>query len=132
MTSSDTPLRLPLLAAHLYYRALRIVPGLIRSWIADLVLGIRLAVGDRNTPWGRLALMTVGVGIGVLVLLASAALPNWAEAKDQRAAARDAVWAHPDLLPTAENLEDPDSFVRGSPELDISDLEDDQGGPDSA
>jgi E3 ubiquitin-protein ligase listerin len=35
VTSSDTPLRLPLLAAHLYYRALRIVPGLIRSWIAD-------------------------------------------------------------------------------------------------
>lgn len=35
MTSSDTPLRLPLLAAHLYYRALRIVPGLVRSWLAD-------------------------------------------------------------------------------------------------
>lgn len=35
MTSADTPLRLPLLAAHLYYRALRIVPGLIRSWLAD-------------------------------------------------------------------------------------------------
>lgn len=28
-------MRLPLLAAHLYYRALRIVPGLIRSWLAD-------------------------------------------------------------------------------------------------
>ncbi|GAA3358864.1 FtsX-like permease family protein [Saccharopolyspora gregorii] len=68
----------------------------IRSWIADLVLGIRLAVGDRNTPWGRLALMTVGVGIGVLVLLASAALPNWAEAKDQRAAARDLADAESD------------------------------------
>lgn len=35
MTYTDTPLRLPLLAAHLYYRALRIVPGLIRSWLAD-------------------------------------------------------------------------------------------------
>src|SRR5215471_6828262 len=45
---------------------------------------------------------------------------------------RDALWAHPDLLPTAEDLEDPDSFSRGSPELDISDLTDEQGGPDSS
>ncbi|HEY7143956.1 MAG TPA: zinc-dependent metalloprotease [Streptosporangiaceae bacterium] len=36
---------------------------------------------------------------------------------------RDAVWAHPDLLPTAEDLDDPDGFVRGHPELDISGLE---------
>jgi hypothetical protein len=36
---------------------------------------------------------------------------------------RDALWAHPDLLPTAEDLEDPDAFVRGSTDLDISDLE---------
>lgn len=35
VTSSETPLRLPLLAAHLYYRALRLVPGLIRGWLAD-------------------------------------------------------------------------------------------------
>ena len=57
----------------------------------------------------------------------------WAGLTDVRGVdGRDALWAHPDLLPTAENLEDPDSFVHGSPELDISDLEDDQGGPDSA
>ncbi|EKM56485.1 uncharacterized protein PHACADRAFT_92839 [Phanerochaete carnosa HHB-10118-sp] len=35
LTSSEIPLRLPLLAAHLYYRALRVVPGLVRSWLAD-------------------------------------------------------------------------------------------------
>jgi len=39
---------------------------------------------------------------------------------------RDALWAHPDLLPTAEDLEDPDAFVRGQDQLDISDLEDNQ------
>jgi putative hydrolase len=38
---------------------------------------------------------------------------------------RDALWAHPDLLPVADDLENPDAFVEGSPELDISDLEDD-------
>jgi len=45
-------------------------------------------------------------------------------------AARDSVWAHPDLLPTADDFDDPEGFVRGRPELDISDLGDpsnDQG-----
>ena len=37
---------------------------------------------------------------------------------------RDALWSHPDLLPASEDLENPDSFVHGQPELDISDLED--------
>jgi putative hydrolase len=37
-------------------------------------------------------------------------------------AGRDAVWAHPDLLPTAEDFDDPDAFVHGRPELDLSDL----------
>src|ERR1700761_3479428 len=36
---------------------------------------------------------------------------------------RDAVWAHPDLMPTAEDLDDPDGFVRGRPELDFSELD---------
>jgi len=36
---------------------------------------------------------------------------------------RDAVWEHPDLLPTAEDLDDPDGFVHGKhDELDISQL----------
>jgi putative hydrolase len=38
--------------------------------------------------------------------------------------ARDALWAHPDLLPAADDLENPDGFVHGEPDLDISDLED--------
>src|SRR5437899_4569001 len=29
---------------------------------------------------------------------------------------RDAIWAHPDLLPTAEDFDDPDGFVTGRPE----------------
>ena len=38
---------------------------------------------------------------------------------------RDALWDHPDLLPAADDLENPEAFVHGQPELDISDLEDD-------
>jgi putative hydrolase len=33
---------------------------------------------------------------------------------------RDALWGHPDLLPTAEDFDDPEGFVRGRPELDTS------------
>jgi len=36
---------------------------------------------------------------------------------------RDALWAHPDLLPVADDLENPDAFVHGQPELDISGLD---------
>jgi uncharacterized protein (DUF2342 family) len=36
---------------------------------------------------------------------------------------RDASWAHPDLLPTAEDLENPEAFLNGTADLDISDLE---------
>ena len=44
--------------------------------------------------------------------------------RDRGMDGRDALWAHPDLLPTAEDLENPDAFLRGQDELDISDLED--------
>jgi hypothetical protein len=40
---------------------------------------------------------------------------------------RDALGGHPDLLPNAEDLADPDAFVRGQQEFDISDLEGDDG-----
>ena len=42
---------------------------------------------------------------------------------------RDAVWAHPDLLPTADDLENPDAFLRGSEtdDIDISDFEEGGG-----
>jgi putative hydrolase len=36
--------------------------------------------------------------------------------------ARDQIWEHPDLLPTADDLDNPDGFVHGRPELDISGL----------
>jgi putative hydrolase len=39
---------------------------------------------------------------------------------------RDALWAHPDLLPTAEDFDDPAGFVRGRPELDMSALDEER------
>lgn len=50
-------------------------------------------------------------------------------AKDQQA--REAVWAHPDLLPTADDLDDPVGFAQGgSAPLDLSGLEDTQAPPE--
>src|SRR5262249_43086511 len=48
----------------------------------------------------------------------------WRHLTDARGiGGRDAVWAHPDLLPTADDFDDPDNFVSGRPELDISAFE---------
>lgn len=48
----------------------------------------------------------------------------WKQLTDSRGASgRDALWAHPDLLPDAEDLETPEAFVAGRSELgDFSDL----------
>ena len=44
---------------------------------------------------------------------------------------REAVWAHPDLLPTADDLDDPAGFARGgSAPLDLSGLEDTEAPPE--
>ncbi|WP_436786638.1 zinc-dependent metalloprotease [Yinghuangia sp. YIM S10712] len=46
----------------------------------------------------------------------------WASLADARGAdGRDALWAHPDMLPTAADLDDPDGFVHRE-ELDLSGL----------
>jgi putative hydrolase len=52
----------------------------------------------------------------------------WQGLTDERGVSgRDAIWAHPDLLPTADDFDDPEGFVRGRPELDISGLDADPG-----
>jgi len=48
----------------------------------------------------------------------------WRQLTDLRGVAgRDAVWGHPDLLPTDEDFDDPDGFVHGRPEWDMSALD---------
>ncbi|MHC5908435.1 zinc-dependent metalloprotease [Streptomyces sp. S6] len=59
----------------------------------------------------------------------------WASLTDARGVdGRDALWAHPDMLPTATDLDDPDGFVHRE-QLDFSELdkllgEAAEGGPD--
>ncbi len=68
-------------------------------WLADLVLGVRLAVGGSRTSWARLALTAAGVGLGVVVLLLAASVGPAREAKSERVAA-----AAPDLTQSAGPL----------------------------
>ncbi|MEJ2857242.1 MULTISPECIES: ABC transporter permease [unclassified Saccharothrix] len=65
-------------------------------WVADLVLGVRLAVGGSRTSWARLALTAAGVGLGVVVLLLAASVGPAREAKSERVRAADPVAAGDD------------------------------------
>lgn len=48
----------------------------------------------------------------------------WSALEEARGVAgRDAVWQHPDLMPTSEALDDPDSFVNGSGEFGEADFD---------
>jgi len=54
----------------------------------------------------------------------------WRSLREKRGIdGRDAVWSHPDLLPTADDLDAPSGFV-DRPELDLTGLDDAGPGPD--
>ncbi|MGW3997366.1 ABC transporter permease [Amycolatopsis sp. NPDC004772] len=63
---------------------------MIRRWVADLLLGVRLAIGGggARTALVRLTLITVGVGLGVAVLLTATSLPQMLTARGERSAER--------------------------------------------
>jgi putative hydrolase len=57
----------------------------------------------------------------------------WQQLTEVRGVAgRDAVWAHPDLLPTAEDFDNPEGFIHGRPEWDMSALDEVTGAGESA
>jgi putative hydrolase len=115
--------------------------ALVEGWVATVVAaaaGPRLTHADalaeairrrRATggPSERTFATLVGLELRPRMLREAAVL--WADLGAARGIERrDALWAHPDLLPTAEDLEDPGAFARGQDQLDISDLEDNQDG----
>ncbi|MEV0699720.1 FtsX-like permease family protein [Saccharopolyspora sp. NPDC050389] len=59
----------------------------VQDWMRDLAFGLRLAVTGRR-PWGRLLVTSVGVGLGVALLLAAASIPNVNSSRDARSDAR--------------------------------------------
>ena len=112
--------------------------ALVEGWVATVVraaAGERLSHADalaeairRRRATGGPAERTFAtlVGLELRPRRLREATTIWQGLTDARGIeGRDALWAHPDLLPVADDLENPDAFVQGSPELDISDLEDD-------
>ena len=109
--------------------------ALIDGWIDDVVtqasLAMPSAVALRETMQRRRA--TGGpaeqtfaslVGLELRPRRVREASQLWASIREQRGVAgRDALWAHPDLLPTGEDIDSPDNFLRAIP-LDLSELED--------
>lgn len=59
----------------------------LHGWVHDLLLGARLAVSGRGGP-ARLALISVGVGMGVAVLLLTGSLGHADDARNAREDAR--------------------------------------------
>jgi putative hydrolase len=114
--------------------------ALVEGWVAtvvDAAAGHRLPHADalaeairrrRATggPAERTFATLVGLELRPRRLREAAAI--WQGLTSERGIdARDALWAHPDLLPTADDFDDPDGFVRGQAEFDISALEGDGG-----
>ena len=114
--------------------------ALVEGWVAAVVsaaadarlehaAALAEAIRRRRASGGpaeRTFATLVGLELRPRMLREAAAL--WSGLAEARGTdGRDALWAHPDLLPTAGDLEDPDAFVRGSDDLDISSLEDEAG-----
>ncbi len=116
--------------------------ALVEGWVATVVADAasnRLPDADalaeairRRRATGGPAERTFATLVGLELRprrLREAATMWRALTKERGTNGRDEIWEHPDLLPTAEDLEDPEGFVRGRPELDLSDLtRDDQDG----
>jgi putative hydrolase len=118
--------------------------ALVEGWVAAIVsaaadsrlvhaVALAEAIRRRRASGGpaeRTFATLVGLELRPRMLREAAAL--WAGLAEARGTeGRDALWAHPDLLPTAEDLEDPETFLRGNTDLDISGLEGDGSGDDS-
>lgn len=67
-------------------------------WLAELLLGAKLAIAGGRDGWVRTGLTTIGVGLGVALLLAAASLPTVLTARDARAEARYPAWPGPEAV----------------------------------
>ncbi|MFI1957423.1 ABC transporter permease [Streptomyces althioticus] len=76
-----------------------------RQWARDLTLGARFAVTGGREGWTRALLTAVGVGLGVALLLLTAAVPNLLDGRDRREDARqDHAYSQDTLRPSHDTL----------------------------
>jgi putative hydrolase len=114
--------------------------ALVEGWVATVVAAaaetrlvhaaaLAEAIRRRRASGGpaeRTFATLVGLEMRPRLLREAAVL--WADVTQARGIeGRDALWAHPDLLPTSDDLENPEEFLSNTTELDISGLEDGEG-----
>ncbi|BBC33260.1 hypothetical protein SGFS_045540 [Streptomyces graminofaciens] len=63
----------------------------VTQWYRDLLMGARFAFTGGREGWVRAVLTAVGVGLGVAMLLLTAAIPNVLATRDDREDARDDI-----------------------------------------
>jgi putative hydrolase len=110
--------------------------ALVEGWVATVVddaaagkLPSAVALAEtvrRRRATGGPAELTFGtlVGLELRPRRLREAAKLWQAVKEARGVdGRDALWSHPDLIPTADDLDDPEAFVRGETTWDISQLE---------
>src|SRR5450755_1154687 len=106
--------------------------ALVEGWVATVVedaaaerlpqAGALAEAIRRRRATGGPAERTFATLVGLELRLREAA-EIWRRLTDVRGSqGRDALWAHPDLMPTAEDFDDPEGFVAGRPALDMSAL----------
>ncbi|WP_431952097.1 FtsX-like permease family protein [Actinacidiphila sp. bgisy167] len=66
--------------------------GTLSGWVRDVSLGFRFAATGGREGWTRTALTTVGVGLGVALLLVAASVPAMLGARTDRGYERDYSW----------------------------------------
>ncbi len=125
----DTP------AQKLALARLETALALVEGWVATVVAA---AAGNRLTHAAALAeairrrrasggpaerTFATLVGLELRPRMLREAADLWAGLGSARGTdGRDALWDHPDLLPSGEDLQDPEAFVRGQDDIDISDI----------
>jgi hypothetical protein len=62
--------------------------GALARRVTEFALGVRLSVAGGRSGWARLAMISLGVGLGVAMLLVAATIPTLVAARDARLAAR--------------------------------------------
>ncbi|WP_416348906.1 zinc-dependent metalloprotease [Microbispora triticiradicis] len=110
--------------------------ALVEGWVATVVdaaaegklpsaAALAETVRRRRATGGpaeRTFATLVGLELRPRRLREAAAL--WRALGDERGVdGRDAVWGHPDLMPTADDLDNPEPFVKGGAAFDLSALE---------
>ncbi|RLU80868.1 hypothetical protein CTZ27_34205 [Streptomyces griseocarneus] len=92
-------------------------PTGVSAWLRDLATGARFAFAGGRESWLRTALTAVGVGLGVVLLLIAAAVPEMLDRRATRESGRGVVPVAESVGPRADTLlhQDVETAFRDKP-----------------